>query len=320
MRWAAVAALAVVLAGPAAAELVDGIAAIVDDEVILLSEVERSAAPVLAQILSQYGELPLEVQRQVRTQALQSLIDSKLLEDAASRRGLSASKEDVDRAIESIALEEGITVDQIYLSAGQQGMEREQYRSEIASQITRMRVIARELRSRVSVSDDEVTALFEKRYRAGKAGVYARVRHILLPWPPEGSEQERAELRTQAEAIREQALKGRSFAALARDYSKAPSAMDGGLTVFREGEASGELAPYVFGMSPGEISPPVQTRHGLNLIKIVERFDPAKLRLEDVHDRLYAELIDEKTKQEMGPWLEELRKNRYIEVVAPGLR
>ena len=104
------------------------------------------------------------------------------------------------------------------------------------------------------------------------------------------------------------------------DTETFPSAVDGGLTVFREGEVASEMAPYVFGMGPGEISPPVQTRHGLNLIQIVERFDPDEIRLEDMHDRLYAELLEKKTQQELGPWLKELRENRYVEVIAPDLR
>jgi peptidyl-prolyl cis-trans isomerase SurA len=320
MRWIAVAALAVLFAGPAVAERVDGIAAIVGDEVILRSEVERAAAPVLARIQFQHGALPPEVHRQVRTQALQSLIDAELIEDAATRLGFEASEQDVDRAVEAIARDAGVTVEQIYLAAREQGLDQAQYRSQLAAEITRMKVIGTAVRSRVSVSEDEVAELFEKRYREGKSGVQSRVRHILLPWPPEASDEERAELRLQAESIRERALERQDFGALARTYSKAPSALDGGLTVFREGEVASEMAPYVFGMGPGEISPPVQTRHGVNLVQIVERFDPAEIRLEDMHDRLYAELLEKKTQQEMGPWLEELRKNRYVEVIAPDLR
>jgi parvulin-like peptidyl-prolyl isomerase len=81
-----------------------------------------------------------------------------------------------------------------------------------------------------------------------------------------------------------------------------------------------ELEPYVFGMQPGEISPPVHTSHGVNLIQVVERFDPSSVRLEDVRGALHAELFDRKTQAELRPWLEELRENRYIEVVAPELK
>ena len=320
MRWAAVAAFGVLLAASAAAEVVDGIAAIVDDKVILLSEVDRAASPVLTRIQAEHGELPPELHRQVRAQALQSLINSKLIEDAASRLGLSASEEEVDRAIEAIAREAGVTVEKIYTAVQQQGLTREQYRTQIATEITRMKVIGGAVRSRVDVTEYDVAALFESRYRMGRSGVQARVRHILLPWPPEELEQAKDELRKEAEAIREEAAKGRDFGALARAYSKAPSAVDGGLTVFREGEVAPELAPYVFEMELGEISPPIQTRHGLNLIQVIERFDPAEVRLEDMHDKLYAELLEQRTEREMGPWLEELRENRYVEVIAPDLR
>jgi peptidyl-prolyl cis-trans isomerase SurA len=299
---------------------VDGIAAIVDDEVVLLSEVDRMAEPVLAGLEAQHGPVPSEVRRQIRVQAVETLINNKLIEDAATRFGLNASEADIDRAVEAIATNAGVSPNEIYAAAKAQGLDKEDYRKQLGAEITRMKVISSAVRSRVAVSDDEVTALFDRRYRNVKPGIHARVRHILLTWPPELADEEKAAIWAKAEEIRKEALSGRDFGALAREYSQAPSAIDGGLTVFREGEVAPELSPYAFGMKPGEVSPPVQTRHGVNLIKVLERFDPSTISLEEMHDRLYSELIEQKTQQQVDPWLKELRSNRYIEVVAPDLR
>jgi peptidyl-prolyl cis-trans isomerase SurA len=299
---------------------VDGIAAIVDDKVVLRSEVEQAAAPVLSRMEAKHGPLPPEVQHQIRTQALQALIDSKIIEEVAQQLGMEATEEEVDNAVLAIARQEGVEIEDIYRAVEQQGLSREQYRSKLAGDITQMKVVSGAVRSRVTVSDVEVEMLFAKRYRDGKSGVQTRVRHILLPWPPDADEEQRAEVRAQANRIWEQALEGRAFASLAREYSRAPSAVDGGLTVFGEGEISGELAPFVYGMRPGEISPPIQTRHGLNLIQVVERFDPSSVRLEDTRDALHAEIFEQKTEHEFRPWLDEIRRNRYVEVVAPDLR
>ena len=73
-------------------------------------------------------------------------------------------------------------------------------------------------------------------------------------------------------------------------------------------------------MTVGEISPPIHTRHGVNLIQVLERFDPSKVELDDVRASIRAELLERETDREFQPWIEELRENRYIEVVAPGLR
>lgn len=320
MRWPVGVLALLTLAQSVAAELVDGIAAIVDDEVVLLSEVDQMAQPVLAGLEARHGTVPSEVRRQIRVQAVETLINNRLIEDAATRFGLNASEADVDRAVDAIAKNAGVSTAEIYGAAKAQGLDKKEYRKQLGAEITRMKVISSAVRSRVAVSDDEVTALFNRRYRNVKPGIHARVRHILLAWPPELTDEERAAIWAKAEEIRKDALSGRDFGALAREYSQAPSAVDGGLTVFREGDVAPELSPYAFGMRLGEVSPPVQTRHGLNLIKVLERFDPSTVSLEEMHEKLYAELVEQKTEQQVEPWLKELRSARYVEVVAPDLR
>jgi peptidyl-prolyl cis-trans isomerase SurA len=312
--------LTLLLARPGAADLVDGVAGVVDDEVILLSEVEAAAAPIIAKMEAQHGELPPPAYREIRMQALQALIDSKLIQTAALQLQLEASEEDVDEAIASIAAGEGVTVDEIYAAVQAEGMDRADYRNRLKEEITRMKVISAAVRSRVTVRESEINTLFEKRYRTGKKGVHVTVRHILIPWPPDATEEQQDQTREVTEAIRTRATDGADFGALARQYSRAPSAADGGLTVFSEGEVTPELAPYVFGMEIGEISPPIQTAYGLNLVQVLERFEPETVELNEVRENLYGEIFEAKTEGELRPWLDELRETRYIEVVAPELK
>lgn len=320
MRRAAGFMALLLLARPAAAELVDGVAAIVDDEVILLSEVHAAAAPVMARVAAERGTVPGEVADEILTQALQALIDGRLIADAGRRLGLEASEADVDSAVASIATEEGVSTDALYAAAKRQGLARNEYRRKLGEEITRMKVVSAAVRSRVSVSDEDVRELFERRYRGERSGVHVRVRHILLAWPPTGDPEAREQVRATAAEVRDAASRGRDFGSLARELSAAPSAPEGGLTLFREGEVARELEPAVFGLEPGEISEPIETAHGVNLILIVERFDPSKIGLEEVKPALYGEVLERKTQEEFRPWIEELRANRYIEVVAPELR
>ena len=309
---------ACLIALPASAELVDGIAAIVDDDVILRSDVELAAASVLRRLQRKHGSVPPEVQQEVRTQALQALIDQRMVEDVARRMGITATEADVDGAVEAIARQEGITSQEIYEAVESQGLGRARYRNQIASEITRMKVISSAVRSQVSVSEEEVRELFEKRYRNQATGLQARARHILLPWPAEG-EATREEVVALATRLHQKVLDGSDFSSVARQYSRAPSATDGGMTVFREGEVAPELR-VVFTLEPGELSPVIETRHGLNLLQLVQRFNPESLSFEDLRDSLHAEIFDQRSEAKFRPWIEEMKKNRYIEVVAPDLQ
>ncbi len=122
-------------------------------------------------------------------------------------------------------------------------------------------------------------------------------------------------MREIAERVRQKAIETGAFSSLARQFSRAPSAADGGLTTLREGDVAPEIAAQVFGLPAGEVSPVIETPHGLNLFQILDRYDPADMALIDVQDELRRELMERKVEPEYQEWMEELRKMHYIHIV-----
>jgi len=304
----------------ASAEQLEGIAAIVGDEVVLISELDTATGLIIRRFESQRGPIPPEYRVQIRNEALQGLIDQKLIHDYARSRDMAATEEEIDRAVSGIAADEDVSEDQIYAAAREQGLTRSAYREELGNQITRMKVLSSVVQGRVSVNEQEVQQLFQERYGSQAPGLRVRVRHILVPWPEEETEEKRDRMREIAATIRERAIETGAFASLARQYSRAPSAQDGGLSTFKQGEVAPEIAEYVFGLPAGEITPVIETVHGLNIFQIVNRFDPAEVQYEDVADALRAELLERKTMPEYERWVEELRQNRYVHIIDTGAR
>ena len=304
----------------AAPRQVEGVAAVVGDEVILRSEVQRAATPTLNRLASQNGgAVPPELKRQVYHQAIQAVIDARLLAAAAQRMNLETTPEEIDSTIDEIAKQEGLTTEELYVEVEAQGLSRDQYQQEIGAQLTKMRVISAGVRSRVTVSESEIEALFEERY-AARSGRRVRLRHILIPWPPPDSDLGREHATEIAEEIRASAQGGQDFAQLARRYSAAPSAENGGLMDLEEGTAVAALAGPALSLAPGEISPVIETRHGANLLQVLERFDPGEVEYESMRDALYMELFERSTQPEVAKFLEELREERYIEIIAPDFK
>ena len=254
---------ALALSVPVGADQIDGVAAIVDDQVVLESEVSLASALLLDRVRQSQQPISSELRQYAREEALRTLINSKLILEFAERRDLAASETEIDQAISGIAQDEGVSVETVYQSAEQQGLGREDYRNELRNQITRMKVMQNIVRSRVQVEDEEVKALYEQRYTSQSPGMRVRVRHILIPWSEDRSEEADARMREIAEKIRQKAVESGAFANLARQFSRAPSAADGGLTVFREGEVAPQIATQVFGLPAGEVSPVIETGHGL---------------------------------------------------------
>jgi|GEM_PF-2216443 len=320
MRLALLASVLLLLcAGRSTAEQLDGIAAIVGDQVILLSELDQATGRMLERVPPDQ-ELDSALLRQLRKEALESLINDKLIAMVAERLKIEISNEEVDTAIEAIAREEGVSSEQIYQAAAAQGLDRERYRRELADQMVRMRVVAGSVRSRVTVTDAEVEELYRRRYADLAPGLRVRARHILLAWPEVNTPENRAQVQSAAKQIREQALEGIDFAFLAHRYSALRSAAQGGLVVLREGDLSPVIAEQVFKLQPGTISEAIETEHGVNLFQVLERFDPSQIQLEDVRDALYSELLERKSGPEFQRWIEELRSQRYVGIVLPELQ
>jgi peptidyl-prolyl cis-trans isomerase SurA len=152
----AAAALAILLclaATRAAADQIDGVAAIVDDSVVLESEVDLASALLLQRVQRNGEPIPIEIRKQARVEALKGLIEARLILSFAERRDLAATPEEIDRAISGIADDEGISVEAVYQSAATQGLGREQYRTELRNQITRMKVLQNVVRARITIED-----------------------------------------------------------------------------------------------------------------------------------------------------------------------
>ncbi|MEX2205384.1 MAG: peptidylprolyl isomerase [Myxococcota bacterium] len=318
-RCALLVALLLGLSGAARAEVVEGVAAIVGDEVVLLSEVRTAMQSVLARV-PQGQQLTPEELEQLRDSAVKGLIDDKLVLQIAKQQGVTATEEEIDDAIAGIAQEEGITVDAIYAAAADQGLPRAAYREQLAKQLTRMKMVSGSVQGRVRVSEDEVRKLYDERYGNAKPGARIRVLHILLGVPPDASPEARAQMRELALKLRDQAREQGDFGALARKFSAAPSASQGGLTVFRESDAPADIKLAIEGLKPGEITDPIENAHGENLFQFLDRFDPSDITYDQVAAKLRAELVERRTMPEFEKWMAEVRKNRYVEVVAPELR
>lgn len=314
------AALALAPAAVTRAEIVEGVAVIVGDEVVLLSEVREAWQSYVQRVRSRGDSLSNEDLLELRKQAVQTLVDEKLIMQVAKKQNMAASEEEIDESIANIARDENVTVDQIYQAAAAQGLDKKSYREQLGRQITRMKIVQGAVQGKVRVNEADVKKLYDERYGNAKPGVRIRVLHILIPVPQDSPPAERAEARKLTEQLREKAVKSGDFAALARKYSGAPTAPQGGLTVFREVDAPPDIKSAIEGLSPGEISPVVETAHGENLFQFLDKFDPADVPYEQVADRLRGELMEQQTMPAFEKWIADVRKSRYVEVVAPELR
>lgn len=251
---------------------IDGIAAVVNESVVLNSDVRAETAFVKTQAASNRQDLPSD--DVLRTRVLERLVDQEIRRQRAASLGVSVDATAVNRAVESVARGNNMDALQFRQTLLQQGFDFEQFRRGIEQELLLQRLVERDVEPRVRVSareiDDYVSAL---RDDANEQRRY-RLRHILLAVAASASAEEVAATRARADGIVARLEAGDDFASVAAAESDDARALEGGDLGFRTlQEVPAFLREAIVKLEPGDISDVLRSSDGLHIIRIDERQD-----------------------------------------------
>jgi len=157
--------LSLLLPSLAFARSVEKIAAVVNDEIVLEGELEDAAAPQFRGVDRESGDGKKKWD-ELRRKALEALIDSHLIGQQAIELKLAVTTEEVERAIEEVRSQNKLDATTFVDALKQQGLTMEQYRKSLKKQILELKVFNTAVRSRVSISDDEVRSYYQQNSRS----------------------------------------------------------------------------------------------------------------------------------------------------------
>lgn len=308
------AALALAPGAPARAAdtaLIDGIAAQVDGRIVLVSEVMRSVRPQ-EEAMRRAGAPEQEIAK-LRADALERLIESRLVEKVVEDSNSKASDEEIARTIEGIAKENGLTVEQLYASVVFHGLTVEEYRGQIKRDFERRNLVQGMLGSRVKVEDEEVEALYAERYgKQQESGESVHVRQILRAY---GGASQRTQETACAEVAlaRDRVVGGEPFEKVAAQVSEAAPRDGGDIGWLPLASVAPWMSQALTGLPDGGISGVLVLPFGCSLLQLVERRVLEPVSFEQAKDALSRELWERKLEYEYRTWIEELRGHSYIE-------
>ncbi len=288
---------------PAFATVVtDRIVAVVNSEVIMMSELKSELAPEQARLRGRYqGE---ELQRrlqQIEYIGLSRMIERRLQIQQAKKHGHTVSDSEVDQAIAEMR-RQGIQTDTL------DSHERRQ----IKEQLILMKVVDREVRSLVMVSEAEFKRYYEQHQPRFLLPAEYRISQILIKSKAGESE---ADTRKRAMDLHTQAVNGADFAALVTLHSDGAEAGRGGSLGFvRQGELMTALERVIAGLGLGEISEPVQTAQGFHILRLDEKKPPQYRPFAEVKNEIQTIVFQQKTEDVFQDWLTGLKDKAYIEV------
>jgi peptidyl-prolyl cis-trans isomerase SurA len=312
--------LIALLAAPLAADakdlsthgvLLDKVVAVVNEGVVMQSELDLQTREIEARLQTQHVALPPE--DVLRGQVLDRLVQEEIQQQRADRAGIKISDEQVNAALQDIAQRQNVTLEQLPEKLAADGIDYAQYRNELKREIARQILRQRDVVQRIVVTPHELDQYLERQKKTASAANEYNVAHILIAVPQDAKPAQLAQSSTLAHQIDDRARNGEDFGALAVSYSQSESALEGGSLGWRKGtELPTFLADVVARMKPGDVSDVMQTPSGFHIVKLLDtRSAGGSQIVQQVHLRHIllkpTEIEDDATvEQKLSRWREQV--------------
>lgn len=309
--WFPAAALLVALAAPARAELVDGVAVVVNGDIITLSEVAERLGPNLPPVDGDEGQQ--RRRRELLRRSAEELVAEKLVAHEAGELGLLPAEAEIDAAIAEVMRTNNIDQKTLEFALGQQGLSMKRYREMLGLQLARMKLIEMKVKARIQVSEDDVKSRYAKLAGDAKGNEELHVRDVYVP-----KRDDEAAARAKIEAARKAILGGAKFEQVARDAGGPLASSGGDLGWVRRGLILPELEAVVFGLKDGELSQIIDAGTGFHLVTVEERRSAGGARpLAEARDQIRQQLLGERLQKATEEYVAELRRNANVEFKLP---
>ena len=309
-------AAAVFLCMSAQAEVTNRIVAVVNDEVITLSELNSAFEPYQANVLASHtGEEREKVLAENRMILLNRMIDNLLVEQQSRKAGIIIADEELTNAIKDLLRRRNLSQDDLQKALEREGTTPEAYKKGVRNQLMRIKLIQREIKSRVTVSDEEIGAYYLQHRKDYEGKETVRIKQILLPLPKEEDPAEKEKIRADAEAIHKRLLNGEPFEFLSAKYSQGSAAAAGGdIGYIEKGMILHEVEEAAFSLFINQISGVIESPIGFHIIKVIDRRGAGIKNIETVREEIREKIDQEKMGKKFDEWMDTLRAKSHIEI------
>lgn len=288
------------------ARIVEGIVALVNEEVITLGELEE----FLHSALMEREEIDVQDVR-TRRQALDQLIEKKLLLKEAKDLEIEIRDEKIIRRWEEIKKQ--FPSEEIFFQAlRQEGLSETKFKKKIEADLMVNVLVEREVKDKTWVEGEEVRRFFDENKERFLESAEVELGHIFIKIK-EG--QSRLEAGIEARKIARQLKNGADFSSLAKEYSDGTNARKGGrLGFLKLAELNPEFEQALSGLKIGETTALIKMEDGFHLLKLEGRKSPRQMELEEVRGRIEALLFARNAEARYRAYLAELKNKAYIEI------
>lgn len=253
-----------------ALEPINSVAAVVNDGIVMASEVDRRVAQITQQLQARQANMPpADV---LRSQVLEQLIIESLQQQVANKQGIRVSDQELNQAMQRVAQQNNLSLPQFREAVIAQGGSYPEVRDQIRRELLLQKVQESNVNRRINVTDLEVQNYLNSELAKGNDNTELLLSNILVALPSPASPQQIQAAQAKAQALVEQLKQGANFADLAVSSSDAPNALSGGDLGWRKlAELPTNIAMAANKLANGEYSQPIRTPSGFNILSLRER-------------------------------------------------
>jgi parvulin-like peptidyl-prolyl isomerase len=191
----------------------------------------------------------------------------------------------------------------------------EAHRKEVKAHLLRMRLLRREIKSKVAVTEEEIGEYYLKNREAYEGNEAVRIKQILILFPKGTDVKTKAKLREEMDAFHKRLLNGEPFDLIAAQVSQGTaSATAADLGFLEKGSMLPAVESIAFSLKKDEISKVIESPVGLHIVQPIDRRGAGTKPIETVREEIKAKLEEEKIDKKYGEWIKELRKKSLIEI------
>jgi peptidyl-prolyl cis-trans isomerase SurA len=297
---------------------VDRVVAIVNNDIILLSDVKKALVPYVKNIKER--GLPEKTEEMMLTRAhediFDNLINEKLTVQKAAELGITADEKEVNAALEQMKTSMLYSDEAFRSFLDETGYTIEEYREQIKNQILKSKLLRQEIKSKTVVTTEEVEAYYQTSRAEFAAGTQYHLKHIIMQVPKDADAGGKADIRKKMEEIRQKIKAGAPFESMAEQYSQSSFANVGGdIGRFAEDDLSDELKETIISTKEGEITPVIETEMGYQIFYIQAVITNDGSLNDDVADKIREKLYNEKLDEKFNAWIKQLRDSADIKII-----
>lgn len=309
-----------------AAQLVDKVVAVVNDEIITLSELNEEGKTVFKRIAATTPADQLEdTLMHAREDVLDSLIDKRLIAQEAAENHIQVSDSEVDAAVENTIKRNRITKEQLAGELAKAGLDESTYRSTLRSQILQSKLVGAEVHSKIVITEDMIQQHYREQYTSEIENGAYYILQMGFSWNTSGDGDQssaalyanKVDAKKRAERIRNLVVAGQDFGELARKYSDLPSSEDGGdLGTFLLEDMAEDMKEAVAELKAGEVSEIIETPVGYQFFKVLSAGEDVvveKEPYESVREEIRNALFEAEAEKTYKQWVKELKDKAYIQ-------